>query len=293
MFSRTRDHSDLSDRYYLDDDTEGVHEVIRKEQYSSFSSLCGAMGSTQLNLSSPPPSVNYNYPSPPSVAPLTTPVPPVASPLSLSTSVLPTMELVLPSATPAPTSTRLIYGEVFVPMPSHGPRDRANWVERVRMGRRPVSDYLIPFEPELTLAQLEHRNTSCPSVSMSDCIVGSRSERSVMRDAEVPVFAFMEDSGRHDIRFVLRWPGYSTLDWARSIPIYVGGRLMSRAQLAHYIASEFKEFVTACDHGVFQTTEPQWRVGYDGITFDRMKLSSLWNPEDNIWVASVRVVGSN
>ncbi|KIJ14758.1 hypothetical protein PAXINDRAFT_115462 [Paxillus involutus ATCC 200175] len=245
------------------------------------------MGSTHPN-SSPSPSVNY--PSPSSVGSSTTSPQHVAS--IQSTSGLQSMALASSSATPALTGTAgPMYGEVFVPMPSYGPRDRADWVERVRMGNHPVSNYLILFEPEVA-AQAEHANTSCPSVFMTDCILNSGNQRTIMRDAEEPIFAAMKDKGYQEIRFILRWPGYSPLDWARNIPIYVGDRLMSRAQLAHCIASEFEQFVTACNLGQLHTTEPHWRVGRGGITFGRMKLSSLWNPQGNIWVASVRVVGS-
>jgi hypothetical protein len=96
-----------------------------------------------------------------------------------------------------------MYGEVFVPMPSYGPRDRADWVERVRMGNHPVSNYLILFEPEVA-AQAEHANTSCPSVFMTDCILNSGNQRTIMRDAEEPIFAAMKDKGYQEIRFILR-----------------------------------------------------------------------------------------
>ncbi|KIK92342.1 hypothetical protein PAXRUDRAFT_13280 [Paxillus rubicundulus Ve08.2h10] len=284
------------DQDYRPDYTQGFHQEPGRENYSSFSTLCGAMGSADPN-SSPSPSVNY--PSPFSASSSTGSSQPVA-PIP-STSGLPTMSLASSSAMPALTGTAgPMYGEVFVPMPSHGPRDRADWVERVRMGNRPVSNYLILFEPEVT-AQPEHTNTSCPSVFMTDCILASGSKRTIMRDAEEPIFASMMDKGYQEITFILRWPGYSPLDWSRNIPIYFGDKLINRAQLAHCIANEFEQFVKvstqspschACDRGELHTTEPHWKVGHEGISFNRMKLSSIWNPQGNIWVASVRVVGS-
>lgn len=35
--------------------------------------------------------------------------------------------------------------------------------------------------------------------------------------------------------------------------------------------------------------EPQWRIGPDGISFERLRLAGFWNVEGDIWQASVRV----
>ncbi|KAF9245392.1 hypothetical protein BU15DRAFT_12714, partial [Melanogaster broomeanus] len=178
-----------------------------------------------------------------------------------------------------------------VPMPRYSPWDRENWEKRARRGKRPASDYVVLFELEMAAGQ-QYGATSCPSVFMSDCIAEEGTARAVMRDAEEPVFALMGDNRQSEIVFKLRWPGYSALQWTRTIPIYVDGMPMTRAQLAHRIASEFRQFVTACDHGAyaFHAPEAQWMVGRSGIPFERMKLSSVWSPEANVWVASVRVV---
>ncbi|KIJ60145.1 hypothetical protein HYDPIDRAFT_32566 [Hydnomerulius pinastri MD-312] len=278
------DHSDILPPNYA----EIVHEELKEEQYSSYSCLKGAVGSAYLNFSpSSPPSTNNLSPVS-MLFPTRTPSVPVASPSSSSQS----SETRNPSPTFTHASAELSYEEVFVPMPAYGPQDRLNWVKRVRMRNRPITNSIILFEPEPPLTQLGYRRTSCPSVSMHDCL-SDDAGRSIMRDAEDLVFALMGATGDREVTFLLRWPGYTTLNWVRHIPPYVNGVPMTRSQLARFIAHEFRQFVAACDNGVFQTTDPAWKVGQGGVPFERMKLSSLWSPDDNVWVASVRVVGPN
>ncbi|KAH7884174.1 hypothetical protein F5I97DRAFT_1899140 [Phlebopus sp. FC_14] len=194
-----------------------------------------------------------------------------------------------------PATPKVIYGEQFVPMPVYTSDDRKNWDLRVRGSGRPISEYIILFE-QPPAAPATSSWTSFSGVPMMDCLdlYGSDGSNalSLMRYPEEQVFSFMEGTGRREVIFVLRWPGYTGLNWVRRLPIYKGDKFATRAELAFHICNEFRLFVEACEMGKLCTINPTWKVGGpDGIPFSRMKISSIWSPEDFVWVASVRVVG--
>lgn len=174
--------------------------------------------------------------------------------------------------------------ESFVPMPPYGPDDRGDWVKRTRTNKAPASQFIILFEPSGD-AHASRGSMSCTGVPMTDCLTSP--EISVM-GAHDRVLSFMQKSGRNSIILKLRWPGYENSDWGVEIPIFEG--TVPRYMLAYLIAYQFQQFFHLCCAHPSRCKNPRWELGPGKLTLDHLKLASIWSPEDNVWVLSIRVV---
>ncbi|TFK33278.1 hypothetical protein BDQ12DRAFT_658156 [Crucibulum laeve] len=89
-------------------------------------------------------------------------------------------------------------------------------------------------------------------------------------------------------RFTLRimWPGYSHIEWARSIEVNANGP-MTRAQLGGILAMNFARFLEKIRGEV--TTAPEWRISSNGIRFDHVVLVGLHNVFEDVWQADVAI----
>ncbi|KAL4069190.1 hypothetical protein J3A83DRAFT_4095283 [Scleroderma citrinum] len=162
-------------------------------------------------------------------------------------------------------------------MPPYGENDRGAWKARLTKGN-PVSHYSIYFRP------WGYTTKPIGGVPMNDCLLMHEMN---MSDAHDAVFSFQTAS---QIIFRLMWPGYDNLQWTKHIPILTEYGPITRAQLAYCIADEFRQFFQACEAGLYDCSQVEWKVGQGRITFDRLKLASIWSPEDGVWIASVQVV---
>ncbi|KAH7920512.1 hypothetical protein BV22DRAFT_1039788 [Leucogyrophana mollusca] len=168
----------------------------------------------------------------------------------------------------------------------------------------PVSVHLVPPEPRLeqfvpipgppskTIHEMIMFNLDVPDprrclsdgVPMHYCLLGQG-----MKDPYEEQFQYVAQDGRNHINFILTWPGYRDLNTLVRVPIYTPNGLLTRRELAMSIATEYHQFVKACDDGALTPENDEWRVGSDAYSFEHISLSSIWTSDGNLWFASIRV----
>ncbi|KDR84438.1 hypothetical protein GALMADRAFT_713250 [Galerina marginata CBS 339.88] len=94
----------------------------------------------------------------------------------------------------------------------------------------------------------------------------------------------LADTGRQRITFRIMWPGYSQVEWVRSIDIVTGGPI-TRAKLAQIVAQNFSRFVET--HRTVPCSTPEFQVGPNAIRSDHLYLVSLNNAFEDSWQAEV------
>ncbi|KDQ55397.1 hypothetical protein JAAARDRAFT_37418 [Jaapia argillacea MUCL 33604] len=104
------------------------------------------------------------------------------------------------------------------------------------------------------------------------------------------VFADVARGGAQSVTFAITWPGYGDLlRWERTLGLYGANGLLTRQELAFIVGKHYEEFIGYCQN--LPCKEPKWQIGRNsGYNLSRMKLSSLWHLEGEVWQASIRVL---
>jgi len=102
-------------------------------------------------------------------------------------------------------------------------------------------------------------------------------------------------------RLYRQWPGYEHLDWSSSTP---ASSSMTRVQLGASIALHFRRFVqvggsASAHEGLLMpvlqkamsatTTCSRWKIGSDGIGFEKIVLVGLYSIGGDVWQADVAI----
>ncbi|EIW81753.1 hypothetical protein CONPUDRAFT_136541 [Coniophora puteana RWD-64-598 SS2] len=96
------------------------------------------------------------------------------------------------------------------------------------------------------------------------------------------------DGGSRKISLSIVWPGHESANWAHSIELYTPLGPLTRAQLAVLVSQMIFSFVEAT--GQFPPSRcPEWRVGANGISLDRLYLAGLWNTSSDMWMTEILV----
>ncbi|KAI0946692.1 hypothetical protein AcW1_010088 [Taiwanofungus camphoratus] len=202
---------------------------------------------------------------------------------------------------PGPSYPREDYFEEFVPMGQHVPTasssrevsatpgassSRSSKASSSRTSKKTSSRVVRPIISFHSLATSSEYNFYS-GVPMQDCLKGTG-----IRDPSTPVFEKEALNGSRTVKLIVRWPSYE--DTEVNIDIYGRQGVMTRAELAQRVASEYANFVAKHSSSRSDTgsssVRDRWRIGHQGYELDRMMLRSIWSPVDNVWQASVRVL---
>ncbi|KAI6040825.1 hypothetical protein EDC04DRAFT_1388477 [Pisolithus marmoratus] len=173
------------------------------------------------------------------------------------------------------------YVEDIVLLPLHTPEDRRTWSMRINEEDRTAEHHIIIFKRK--------GDTPCSlwGVPMLDCI--SPLSR-IMLDAEETV-DYLKGAGESHILLKIMWPGYEKIRHVKSLAIRTSdNKILNRVELARAIAREFWKFCERCTSGEYVSTDPKWEIGEGNLTFKDISLSSIWNPEGNIWIPAFRLL---
>ncbi|KAI6038027.1 hypothetical protein EDC04DRAFT_3026219 [Pisolithus marmoratus] len=173
------------------------------------------------------------------------------------------------------------YVEDIVSLPLHTPEDRRTWSMRINEEDRTAEHHIIIFKRK--------GDTPCSlwGVPMLDCI--SPLSR-IMLDAEETV-DYLKGAGESHILLKIMWPGYEKIRHVKSLAIRASdNKILNRVELARAIAREFWKFCERCTSGEYVSTDPKWEIGEGNLTFKDISLSSIWNPEGNIWIPAFRLL---
>ncbi|KAF9042420.1 hypothetical protein BJ165DRAFT_265846 [Panaeolus papilionaceus] len=150
------------------------------------------------------------------------------------------------------------------------------------------SDFYGPDSPIPFKCVGEEGYAPLVGLSMRDALSGTG-----MKDPLDRVFQHRKSEGKRDFTFVLRWPGYSGVDW--SVPISIldaKQEAVTREELARRIAEQYHNFVLLCNlvPNFGSPNSLLWRIHQGGYTFDRMRLMSLNRVDEDVWAADVCVI---
>lgn len=87
--------------------------------------------------------------------------------------------------------------------------------------------------------------------------------------------------------FFLQWPGYESVEWARSIEVNTADGPITRARLGQMVAQNFSRFIEA-NRGA-RSSNASYHIGQNGIRFDHLFLVSIQNVSEDSWQAEVAV----
>ncbi|KAF8165991.1 hypothetical protein B0H34DRAFT_787242 [Crassisporium funariophilum] len=93
-------------------------------------------------------------------------------------------------------------------------------------------------------------------------------------------------TGLQRITLRINWPGYTHIEWARSIEITVNGPI-TRAELGQKVAQNFSRFIEM-NRGQ-KPTSLDFHMGQNGIRFEHVILVGLMNVFEDSWQADVAV----
>ncbi|KAI0927692.1 hypothetical protein AcV5_008165 [Taiwanofungus camphoratus] len=154
-----------------------------------------------------------------------------------------------PAPTPGPSYPREGYFEEFVPMAQHVPTasssrevsatpgasssrsSKASSRSSKKASSRVVRP-IISFHPLATSSEYNFYS----GVPMQDCLKGTG-----IRDPSTPVFEKEVSNGSRTVKLIVKWPSYE--DTEVNIDIYGRQGVMTRAELAQRVASEYANFV--------------------------------------------------
>ncbi|KAJ3491549.1 hypothetical protein NLJ89_g11328 [Agrocybe chaxingu] len=91
-------------------------------------------------------------------------------------------------------------------------------------------------------------------------------------------------TGLSRITFRIKWPGYESANWARSIEITTGGQI-TRAALAQAVAQNFARFIEM--YRGAKSSSAQWSIAPNNIRYEHLYLVSLFNVFEDSWQAEV------
>ncbi|KAI6116406.1 hypothetical protein F5141DRAFT_663367 [Pisolithus sp. B1] len=171
------------------------------------------------------------------------------------------------------------YYEDLVPLPLHTPDDRSAWSTSTSGQDRNVENHIVIFK------RRGDTRFSLWGVPMLDCIDPLSQ---LLLDPEKRIDCLSGDGESHILLKIL-WPGYEKVEHVKSLGIRASdNQIMKRTELVRAVAREFRQFCKRCTSGEYVSTNPEWRLGEGGLSFNDVSLSSIWNPEGNVWIPAFR-----
>lgn len=171
------------------------------------------------------------------------------------------------------------YFEDLVPPPLYTRKDKTAWSARANGPCRSADNHMIVFKRRGDI------RFSLWGVPMLDCIDSSSR---LLLDPEERMVCLDGNGGPH-IFLKMLWPGYERLAYLEPLPIRKSdNQIIKRTELARAIARAFWKFAKHCADAEYLFNDPKWKLGNGGLSFNDVSLSSIWNPEGNIWVPDFR-----
>lgn len=171
------------------------------------------------------------------------------------------------------------YYEDLVPLPPYTSDDRSAWSTSTNGQNSGVEDHLVIFK------RRGDKPFSLWGVPMLDCIDPLSQ---LLLDPEKRIDCLSGDGESHILLKIL-WPGYEEIEHVKSLEIRTSdNQIMKRTELVRAVAREFRQFCERCTSGEYVSTKPEWRLGEGGLSFNEVSLSSIWNPEGNVWIPAFR-----
>ncbi|KIM44215.1 hypothetical protein M413DRAFT_25663 [Hebeloma cylindrosporum] len=127
-----------------------------------------------------------------------------------------------------------------------------------------------PNHPDI---QFSMKGTAADPVPMRD--LSARSVPGIFGMINAGEDRVLQNSGLSRITFRILWPGYESVEWARSIEVNAADGPITRARLGQMVAQNFSRFIEA-NRGV-QSSNGSYHIGQNGIRFDHLFLVSIKN----------------
>ncbi|KAJ2931050.1 hypothetical protein H1R20_g6038, partial [Candolleomyces eurysporus] len=159
----------------------------------------------------------------------------------------------------------------LLPQPSYTPVSKWKAATGAADPRLPVItfDYVGQQKQGIPMRELSARNI----VALGQMLQG----------ANDPVFA---ETGLKRITLRILWPGYTHVDWARSINLVASGPI-TRTQLATQLAANFSRFMEIAR--TQKPTSADYSIGPSSIQFEHLVLIGLHNVLEDVWQADVAI----
>ncbi|GBE82836.1 hypothetical protein SCP_0412230 [Sparassis crispa] len=106
----------------------------------------------------------------------------------------------------------------------------------------------------------------------------------VIDNSEDHVFATI---GNRSITLVIAWPGYTQS--GTYIKLQVGGKPITRGQLAECISSSVSLFIGKASKSRVAHGYERWAIGHRGVHLSRLWLISIVKAHKNIWLAELEI----